>query len=427
MCASAFSRGSSYHEHGRYRGTRCHWAGVFVVLTACAPQIPEPTRPEPPPEPALVVQTASMAAPAQIAVSAPAELPEPGSATPFGVGSVEVRTLAPALFEGAEGAPAASVDVEPVPYERFRHLGTLAVGHSHLSMLDLSADETRLLAVSEAEARLRVYDVESRRLVTQVPVAGYDKFGVGEFLFWPVVGEPQRVLFAGAEAIRLLDPTGSMQAVTLAQESGASLKIQSGLVGSTRGEGPGHGGVLTLYEAESSPTPGLVPVLSVATPERVEDWVLSADRSRLGLVYFPSLAIEWIDLKARRVLWRASAPEFTNSMDLSPDGTLLAVGGKELHVVSVANPERSGVFAEFDNNIHQVHFAPAGDAVAASSYDGHVRIVSTASNSADSAMLTLRKALRHTGTANVYAFRFTRDGRRLYSCSGDRSVRIFGL
>ena len=29
--------------------------------------------------------------------------------------------------------------------------------------------------------------------------------------------------------------------------------------------------------------------------------------------------------------------------------------------------------------------------------------------------------------ANVYAFRFTRDGRRVYSCSGDRTVRVFGL
>ena len=82
------------------------------------------------------------------------------------------------------------------------------------------------------------------------------------------------------------------------------------------------------------------------------------------------------------------------------------------------------MFTRFDNNIHQVRFAPAGDAVAASSYDGHLRIMSA---TADSTELRLIKVLRHAGTANVYAFRFTRDGRRLYSCSGDRSVRLFGL
>jgi len=395
--------------------------GAVAFGLGCTLQTPEAKQPAP--EPAPVVQTASAAPPAQIAVSAPVEVAEPNRAAPFAVGSVEVRTLAPKLFEGAQGTLAAPPGTS-VPYERFRLLGTLHVGHSHVSMLDLSPDETRLLAVSEAEARLRVYDTNLRRLVTQVPVAGYDKFGVGEFLFWPAVGQTQRVLFAGAEEIRLLDSTGSTGAVTLAHESGASLKIQSGLVGSTRGEGTGHGSVLTLYEPESSPAPRLTPVLSVAASERVEDWVLSADRSQLGLVYFPSLLVEWIDLKARRVVWRASAPEFTNSMDLSPDGTLLALGGKELRVLSVTDPARSGVFTKFDNNIHQVHFAPGGEAVAASSYDGHVRIVSVAS---DGGTLALRKVLRHTGTANVYAFRFTRDGRRLYSCSGDRTLRIFGL
>lgn len=394
--------------------------GVVAFGVSCAAQTPEPT--EPARAHTSVVQTASAAPPVELAISAPFE-PEPNSAVPFRVGRVEVRALAPALFEGARGAPAAA-RVEAVSYERFRLLATLQVGHSHLSMLDLSADETQLLAVSESEAQLRVYETESRRLVTRVPVAGYDKFGVGEFLFWPVVDPAQRVLFAGLEGIRLLDPTGSVAAVTLAQESGALLKIQGGLVGSIQRDGSGRGSVLTLYDPQGSPEPKLEPLLSVAAPERVEDWVLSADRSELGIVYFPSLEIEWIDLTARQLRWRTIAPEFTNSLDLSPDGTLLAVGGQELRVLSVADPARVAVFAGFDNNIHQVHFAPAGDAVAASSYDGHLRIVSA--TSADGPLM-LRKDLRHTGTANVYAFRFTRDGRRVYSCSGDRTVRIFGL
>lgn len=389
---------------------------MFAAL-GCAAQAPEPTLPEPAQAP-----TAPAAEPAEV----PRPTVAPNGSEPalaletesFRVGRLEVRQLAPTLFRGAATAPLAA----PAAYERFRTLATLEVGHSHLSMLDLSADESRLLAVSESEARLRVYDTESRRLVAHVPVPGYEKFGSGEFLFWPALGQTELVLFAGAAGISLLDPTGSAGGLVLSDAAAESLKLQSGLLGSSTREGSGHSSVLTLYQPEASPA--LVSVLSVVAAERVEDWVLSHDRTHLGVVYYPSFEIEWIDLRARKLVWRASAPEFTSSLDLSPDGSLLAVGGNELRVFSVADPLLVRAFARFDNNIHQVRFAPAGDAVAASSYDGHVRIVGVTN---DAAPLTLRKALRHTGTANVYAFRFTRDGRRLYSCSGDRTLRVFGL
>lgn len=392
---------------------------MFAAL-GCAAQARQPTLPEP----ARVETHAAEPAEEPRPTAAPnhsASGSEPAQAlemVSFSAGRLEVQKLAPTLFRDTAAAPPAA----PVSYERFRTLATLQVGHSHLSMLDLSADETRLLAVSESEARLRVYDTESRRLVSQVPVLGYERFGSGEFLFWPAPGQTERVLFAGAAGISLLDPTGSAGALVLSDDSAESLKLESGLLGSSKREGRGHSSVLTLYEPQASPA--LVPVLSVVAAERVEDWVLSHDRTQLGVIYYPSFEIEWIDLRARKLVWRASAPEFTSSLDLSPDGSLLAAGGSEVRVLSVADPLLVRTFTRFDNNVHQVHFAPAGDAVAASSYDGHVRIVGVTN---DAAPLTLRKALRHTGTANVYAFRFTRDGRRLYSCSGDRTLRIFGL
>lgn len=371
--------------------------------------MPQPTG-APSPAPGQIVEAPR---PAAVAEPAPAL-----QMAPFSVGRLEVHELAQTLF----GDTAAAEPVAPVPYERFRTLATLEVGHSHLSMLDLSADETRLLTVSESEAQLRVYDTESRRLVARVPVTGYEKFGSGEFSFWPAPGQTERVLFAGAAGITLLDPTGVAGPLLLADSGAESLKLHRGLVGSSRREAGGDSSVLTLWEPDASPA--LVSVLRVVASERVDDWVLSPDRTQLGVVYYPSSEIEWIDLRARKLLWRARAPEFTGSLDLSPDGSLLAAGGNELRVFSVADPLLVRAFARFDNNIHQVQFAPAGDAVAASSYDGHVRIVGVTS---DASPLALRKALRHTGTANVYAFRFTRDGRRLYSCSGDRSVRVFGL
>ena len=115
--------------------------GAVAFCVGCAAQKPEPSLPAP--EHTPVVHTASAAPPVELAVSAPRE-PEPQSAAPFRVGHLEVRTLAPALFDAAHAAPAR---VESVPYERFRLLATLQVGYSHLSMLDLSADETQLLLV----------------------------------------------------------------------------------------------------------------------------------------------------------------------------------------------------------------------------------------------------------------------------------------
>ena len=399
------------------------WAVTLVGLalgSACAAQTPEPTLAKPAPE---APSTTRAVEPAEVQppIAAPPSAADPIEPTSFRVGRLEVRKLDPALFDGTPAPPA----VEPVAYERFRLLGTLQVGHSHLSMLDLSVDETRLLAVSESEARLRVYDTASERLVAQTSVEGYGKFGAAEFLFWPLPDQPHRVMFAAPFGIQLLEPTGSGPALWLGLESAGDLKVDHGLVGNTTAEGQALASVLTLYQpGYREGVPELAPLLRIVASERVEDWVLSPHHSHLGVVYFPSNEIEWIDLKARQVLWRTSAPEFTNSLDLSPDGSLLAVGGKELRVVDVANPKQVGVFTDFDNNIHEVHFAPAGDAVAASSYDGHLRVVSA---SAPGGTLTLRKALRHTGTANVYAFRFTRDGRRVYSCSGDRTVRVFGL
>ena len=57
-----------------------------------------------------------------------------------------------------------------------------------------------------------------------------------------------------------------------------------------------------------------------------------------------------------------------------------------------------------------MRFSPSGDVVAASSYDGRIRLFTP---SLERPELPLVQTLRHGGTANVYALAFTRDGDRL--------------
>jgi WD40 repeat protein len=123
------------------------------------------------------------------------------------------------------------------------------------------------------------------------------------------------------------------------------------------------------------------------------------------------------------VAWTERAPRYASSLDLSPDGAKLAVGGELVRIYEVAHPERHAEFRSFDNNVHRVRFTPAGDALAASAYDGRIRILDVSTAEPE---LRLRKLLHHGGTANVYALDFSRDGAWLVSSSGDQTLRFWG-
>jgi WD40 repeat protein len=157
--------------------------------------------------------------------------------------------------------------------------------------------------------------------------------------------------------------------------------------------------------------------------ERVDGFDLSADKSLLAVSQYPSDTVQLLDLKNRRLVWSQPAPKYVSSVDLSPDGALLAAGGDAVVVYAAREPSRQSRFTDLGNNVHQVRFSPAGDALAASAYDGRVRLLRPA---ADGGPLLLLKLLKHTGTANVYAVSFSSTGDRLVTSSGDKTLRIWG-
>jgi hypothetical protein len=157
--------------------------------------------------------------------------------------------------------------------------------------------------------------------------------------------------------------------------------------------------------------------------ERVDAWDLSRDNRLLAVAGYPTGTLTVYDLWSGEKVLRLQAPKYAASIAFSPDGRWLAAGGKGLLLIDLANPQRRAFYSYFFNNSNTVAFSPSGDAIAVSSYDGHIRLFRYASSGPS---LSLIRSLRHTGRSNVYRIQFDKEGDSLLSASGDQTVRIFG-
>jgi WD40 repeat protein len=310
---------------------------------------------------------------------------------------------------------------KPQRYELWKERRRLDVGFSHLTMADLSDDDRYLLAVSENEARLRIYEWQSGRLLASNPVSGYAQYGRGEFVWQSGSGTPPPVLFAHAAGIDALDALTGRSARQLSPEGAWELRFSD------------DGAVLIANESNldlqtsrlvcyAVSDAGLEPRLRLRFSERVDGFDLSPDNALLAVTYYPSNSVELFDLRQGRLLWTMPGPDYAGSLDIAPDAGHVAVGGNAVVIYDLHQPEQQARFTDLGNNVDHVRFSPSSDALAVSAYDGKIRLLGRRQG----AGLPLRKVLRHAGTANVYALDFTRDGSRLVSSSGDRTLRIWG-
>jgi WD40 repeat protein len=299
------------------------------------------------------------------------------------------------------------------------------VGKSHLDTAETSPDEAYVLVMSGMESTARIYDRISRALVGNFALAGFSSgsFDRGDVVFWPGMERGYAFLVGNTTGLSLYSALDG----TLLEQ------LDDRPVWEMRWS-PDHRyllcnladiatqtSVLTIFRRGAETA--LEEVATVRLPERLDGWALSADNRYLAATYYPSDTLELVDLSTGKVVWSVKAPTYSNSVDISPDGTRVAIGGNHLVVMDAADPARRATYDKFGNNIHRVRFSPSGDAVAASSYDGHLRILS-ADPGAPS--LKLLKDLRHGGTANVYAATFLADGSGIISSSGDTTVRYWG-
>jgi WD40 repeat protein len=118
------------------------------------------------------------------------------------------------------------------------------------------------------------------------------------------------------------------------------------------------------------------------------------------------------------------APQWGGPLALSPDSSLLALGGANLSVHAVSDGRSIAGDGRYGNNIDTIRFTPQADLLLTSSYDGKARSYALPADLETLASLPRPQSLSH-GRANVYALAMTPDGRRLVTSSGDQTLKVW--
>ena len=318
-------------------------------------------------------------------------------------------------------------DVPPFPapnprqYKQWRQKGRIPVGFSHLDQVCFSPDAALILAMSENEGTVRIYDAETLKLINNYSILGTTSFSSFDVLFWPVIEKEPLLLFAKGNGLMLYralqgEPLSYLRPDPTSEIRWSDDRQTLVAYGHTKDK---KGYTVSFYRRKSPP--GLELIASVQLETGVRELDISRDNRFLAVAATPN--IELYSLETGEKIWSTPAPRYVWSVDISPDGTLVAFGGEHLVIADIQNPNRRTEYFKFNNNINRVRFSPSGDAVFVSSYDGHIRIVAADLSSPKGKLIG---TLRHGGTANVYEMDFAADGNRMVSVSGDKTVRVWG-
>ena len=313
----------------------------------------------------------------------------------------------------------------PDLYKQWKEKALINVGEGYLTTMDLTGDGQYILAMSQSEATARVYLRETRKLIGNFQIPGFrrDSFDRGDIIFWPGTNDEPMFLAGNTVGLNLFDAlTGNLVA-----------HLHDSPVWSMRWSPDGRILICVVSDIDTQTSKltffkrispqSLEEIKTIPFENRVDGFVLTRDNRFMAVTLYPSDQVELIDLHTGEVVWSIPAPEYASTVDISPDGRIVAVGGGSLSLIDINNPLHCSTYRDFQNNIDCVRFSPSGDAVAVSSYDGHIRIISTEMKTSDA---TLIKDLRHAGISNVYSLVFGRDGSFLVSSSGDRTIRFWG-
>jgi WD40 repeat protein len=123
------------------------------------------------------------------------------------------------------------------------------------------------------------------------------------------------------------------------------------------------------------------------------------------------------DLATGAQLWKGPDHVAEAALAISPDGAMLAAGGMELKLRSMADGTQVRTFKGHDNLVTAVGFSADGKLLASGSQDNTIRVWNAGTG-------TEVRALRgHTGA--VTGVRFSADGGRIISSGHDSTLRIW--
>ena len=246
-------------------------------------------------------------------------------------------------------------------------------------------------------------------------------------MFWRGPGSEPRFIFGNEEGITLYDALTGEMVQRLSRTPCWEMRWSDDrtILMANLPRIPAQTSQLAFYEVAGPESLTLSRTYSF--DKRMDGWDLACENRLLAATFYPSDDIRLYDLAQGinpRPIWTVPAPTYSNSVDISPRGDMLAVGGNRLMLLDMEDPGRRAEFTKYNNNLDTVRFHPDGGAIVTTSYDGQVQVIQPR---LEGKPLKRLKLLKHQGTANVYGIAFYANGTRMVTVSGDRTVRIWAL
>lgn len=397
------------------------WSGGCLHQPEAQPDVARTTSPAVNPEsqsPTLAAEEPTVATP-NVAESACGNAASPRaecdpaprgwSAGPFLVQPAAGR--ASALQPNGELAPV------PTAVGGWRAVRTIEVGVGYLYKAEFSDDESSVLTLSQQDGILREHAVATGKLLRQTALPNYGEFENSDFARFQ-----GRILVARASGLVQWDPAASSWVAFddglggdgLVELPGAQLAVLE------RRTQPQSGSVSVLAEGARGPEV----VLTIQAAERPDGVALSRDGRFLVIATYPCECAYVLDLAEARLVRSVPMPKWGSNVALDPSGRWLVLGGAELRVLDFASGQVVATDANYSNNIGNVRFSPSGDVLLTAAFEGKARSYPFQAAAAQSP-LGKPQVLRHRGTANVYGLGLSRDGTRLATSSGDKSIKIW--
>lgn len=304
-------------------------------------------------------------------------------------------------------------------YESWRQVGQTRIGKGYLYFVDV-LDERRLIVKSAIEPEVRLIERGTRRELGRWPIVNLGPDEDHVVLAWPGSPEP-RVLVGKqdglwAHAAESGRPSSRLAAAPVDR---ARWSPDGRILMTAEAAIPAQTTRLRFYQVDQD---ALRLVAELPQTERVDAWALSRDNRYLARVFYPSDSVTIVDLHTGQTLLDAPAQRYVGSVEFSPNGRWLALGGEGVKWFDLSNPTRRTEYTHFYNNVGDVEFSPSGDVLAVASYDGQVRLLTYDEQSNRIALL---RSFSHQKNTNVYTVKFVGEGDTLVSSGGDQTVRYW--
>lgn len=392
-------------------GQRNAYGWLMCVLVGCGGAQPSGSTPAP------------VEAPAAAAEIAPSQDSNPGVEAHAST-SVAHDVAAPTATPGVVLPTSTDFTNRPIPpgdparYANWKQVGQTRIGKGYLHAEPL--DERRLLVKSTVEPVVRIVDVATHRELTRWTIVNVEADEEHVVLPWRGEGE-QRVLVGKRDGLWLYAVEREQPLARLAGSpvTAARWSDDGQVLITAEVAIPAQTANLRVYVVEKD---ALRLAAELPQTERVDAWALSRDNRYLARVFYPSDTVTVVDLHTSRTLLTAPAQRYVGSVEFSPNGRWLVLGGEGVKWFDLGNPKRRTEFTHFYNNVGDVEFSPSGDVVAVASYDGQVRLLSY---DEQRNRITELRRFSHQKHTNVYTVTFVEGGQTLVSSSGDQTLRYW--